>query len=94
VWTYSSHPRIATHLNNLAQLIQSTNHLAEAQTLMRRGLLILIESTRRIGREDPRLGVVLCNYRGLLEALGLTPDQIRQHLRELDDSLDCRDSLA
>ncbi len=88
------HPSVATRLSNLATLLHDTNRLAEAEPLMRRALLILVEFTRRIGREHPHLDVVLSNYRGLLEALGKTPDQIRQRLRELDDSLDADDSLA
>ncbi len=88
------HPEVARDLNNLAQLLKATNRLAEAEPLMRRALLILVEFTRRIGREHPHLDVILGNYRGLLEALGKTPDQIRQCLRELDASLDPNDSLA
>ncbi len=34
------HPRVATHLNNLAGLLQATNRLAEAEPLMRRALAI------------------------------------------------------
>ncbi len=90
----NDHPNVAIRLNNLATLLKATNRLAEAEPLMRRGLLILVECTRRIGHEHPHLDAVLSNYRGLLEALGMTPDQIRQSLRELDDSLDADDSLA
>ncbi len=90
----NDHPNVARDLNNLAQLLKATNRLAEAEPLMRRALLILVEFTRRIGREHPHLDVILGNYRGLLEALGKTPDQIRQCLRELDASLDPNDSLA
>ncbi|MFN7999619.1 MAG: tetratricopeptide repeat protein [Acidobacteriota bacterium] len=32
------HPKVATGLNNLAQLLQDTNHLAEAEPLLRRAL--------------------------------------------------------
>ena len=34
------HPNVATDLNNLAQLLQATNRLAEAEPLMRRALAI------------------------------------------------------
>jgi tetratricopeptide (TPR) repeat protein len=34
------HPRVATHLNNLAQLLRATNRLGEAEPLMRRALAI------------------------------------------------------
>ena len=90
----NDHPNVAIRLNNLALLLKATNRLAEAEPLMRRGLLILVEFTRRTGHEHPHFNVGLSNYRGLLEALGKTPDQIRQRLRELDDSLDADDSLA
>ena len=88
------HPRVATDRNTLAALLQATNRLAEAEPLMRRVMLMLVEFTPRIGREHPHLDVGLSNYRGLLEALGNSPDQIRQRLRELDNSLDPDDSLA
>ncbi|MBL8172498.1 MAG: tetratricopeptide repeat protein, partial [Acidobacteria bacterium] len=35
-----AHPNVATDLNNLAQLLQTTNHLAEAEPLIRRALKI------------------------------------------------------
>ena len=60
--------------------------------MMRRALLILIEFTRRSGHKHPHLHVVRGSYHGLLEALGETPDQIKQRLRELDESLDSDDS--
>ncbi|MFN7999618.1 MAG: tetratricopeptide repeat protein [Acidobacteriota bacterium] len=36
----ADHPNVATDLNNLAQLLQDTNRLAEAEPLMRRALKI------------------------------------------------------
>jgi hypothetical protein len=60
--------------------------------MMRRALLILIEFTRRSGHKHPHLDVARGSYHGLLEALGETPDQIKQRLRELDESLDPDDS--
>jgi hypothetical protein len=82
------------YLNNLAALLKATVRLTEAEPLMHRALPILVEFTRRAGRENPHLHVTLGNYRGLLEALGTTPDQVRRRLRELDDSLDADDSFA
>ena len=35
------HPRVAIRLNNLAQLLQATNRLEDAEPLMRRALAIL-----------------------------------------------------
>ena len=44
------HPNVATRLNNLAQLLQATNRLAEAEPLMRRALAIFEKS---LGPEHP-----------------------------------------
>lgn len=44
------HPEVATNLNNLAQLLQDTNRLAEAEPLMRRALDIF---TASLGDEHP-----------------------------------------
>ncbi len=49
--TYGAeHPRVAIRLNNLAQLLQATNRLAEAESLMRRALAIFRKS---LGDEHP-----------------------------------------
>jgi hypothetical protein len=90
----NDHPEVATDLNNLASLLQATNRLAEAEPLMRRALLIRIEFTRLTGHKHPHLDTARANYRELLAALGETPDQIEQRLRELDDSPDSDTSLA
>ncbi len=78
-----NHPTVAIALNNLARLLQDTNRLAEAEPLFRRSAQILIEFERRTGHEHPHLRIVIANYRGLLEALEKTPDQIEQDLSEL-----------
>ncbi len=77
------HPIVAIRLNNLAKLLQATNRLAAAEPLSRRGLQILSEFRRRTGNEHPDFCVVLDTYRGLLQALGNTPEQIEQQLHEL-----------
>jgi hypothetical protein len=46
----------------------------------------LIEFQRRTGHEHPNLRVVRANYVRFLEALGKTPDQIKQQLDELISS--------
>jgi tetratricopeptide (TPR) repeat protein len=81
------HPIVAIRLNDLAMLLQVTNRLADAEPLMRRALEIWIEFTRRTRHKHPHLDAGQENYRGLLEALGQTPHQIEQRLRELDKSL-------
>ena len=42
----ADHPDVAIRLNNLAQLLQATNRLAEAEPLMRRALAIDEQSLR------------------------------------------------
>jgi hypothetical protein len=57
--------------------------LGEAEPLFRRTVQILIEFRRRTGHEHPNLRADLANYRGLLQALGKTPEQIEQQVDEL-----------
>jgi len=77
------HPTVATGLNNLAVLLGSTNRLAEAEPLCRRAVQILIEFRRTTGDEHPHFRRYRDNYRGLLQAMGKTPDHIEQRLQEL-----------
>jgi tetratricopeptide (TPR) repeat protein len=88
----NDHPNVARDLNNLALLLKHTNRLDEAEPLMRRALAIQIEFLRRVGHKHPQLDVVLGNHRRLLEAMGVTPNQIKQRLRDLDESLDSNGS--
>ncbi len=81
------HPRVATDLNNLAQLLKDTNRLSEAEPLMRRGVRILIEFQHQTGHEHPNFRAGLANYQDLLQALEKTPEQIEQQLHELVRSL-------
>jgi len=59
------HPEVATHLNNLASLLQATNRLAEAEPLMRRALAI---DEKSYGPEHPNVACNLNNLAQLLEA--------------------------
>jgi tetratricopeptide (TPR) repeat protein len=58
------HPNVAIRLNNLAQLLQATNRLAEAEPLMRRALAI---SERSFGPDHPEVATDLDNLAGLLQ---------------------------
>ena len=58
------HPDVARDLNNLAQLLQVTNRLAEAEPSMRRALAIFAES---LGPDHPSTRMASENYRLLLE---------------------------
>jgi tetratricopeptide (TPR) repeat protein len=55
------HPKVATNLNNLAELLRATNRLAEAEPLYRQGLRILVEFGHRTGHEHPRFRTVIDN---------------------------------
>jgi hypothetical protein len=59
------YPRVATALNNLAQLLQATNRLSEAEPLMRRALHIDEQS---YGADHPNVACDLSNLAQLLQA--------------------------
>jgi tetratricopeptide (TPR) repeat protein len=59
------HPNVAMDLNNLAQLLQATNRLAEAEPLMRRALAI---DEKSFGPEHPNVATALNNLAQLLQA--------------------------
>ena len=60
----NTHPAIARDLNNLAQLLQTTNRLAEAEPLMRRALEI---SEASYGQTHPTVAIRLNNLAQLLK---------------------------
>jgi len=57
-------PELATALNNLAQLLQATHRLAEAEPLMRRALAL---DEQRFGLDHPDVARDLNNLAGLLQ---------------------------
>jgi tetratricopeptide (TPR) repeat protein len=59
------HPNVARDLNNLAQLLQATNRLSEAEPLMRRALAIDEQS---YGPDHPNVAIDLNNLALLLKA--------------------------
>jgi Tetratricopeptide repeat len=77
------HPKVAIRLNNLAQLLQDTNRLAEAEPLSRRMVGVFLDFTRRTGHEHLHLCTVLANYAGILEAMGRSKPKIQAQLRAL-----------
>ena len=79
----ADHPNYARTLDNLGALLSRANRLGEAEQLFRTSAKILIEFEGETGREHPRLQQALTNYRGLLKALEMTPDQIEQTLNDL-----------
>ena len=56
---------VAIRLNNLAQLLQDTNRLAEAEPMMRHALAI---DEKSYGPEHPDVAIRLNNLAGLLQA--------------------------
>ena len=78
----ADHPNVAT-LNNLAQLLKATNRLAEAVPLMHRMVGIVLNFTRQTGHHHPHLQIMLANYAGLLQKMGLSPADVRQRLNDL-----------
>ena len=75
-------PNVATSLNNLAQLLQATNQLAEAEPLMRRMAETLIAFSQQ-GFHHPNLEAGLGNYFSLLQALDLSESEIQAKLQSL-----------
>jgi tetratricopeptide (TPR) repeat protein len=61
------HPNVATALNNLAQLLQATNRLSEAEPLMRRALAI---DEKLFGEENGIVATDLNNLSLLIKELG------------------------
>ena len=84
----AEHPDVAIDLNNLAQLLQDTNRLTEAEPLMRRALKIFLHFTQTTGHEHPHLRVAKNNYVGLLKQMNQTPEQIRAQLNAIAEPFD------
>jgi hypothetical protein len=77
------HPLVAIRLNNVAQLLQDTNRLAEAEPLMRRCVVIRHKFGEATGHEHPHMQTAIENYRQLLDAMGLSAAEIDARLREV-----------
>lgn len=60
------HPEVASDLSNLAQLLQETNRLNEAEPLMRRSLGIFEEN---VGSDHPNSIIVRENLELLLDEM-------------------------
>ena len=72
----ATHPRVARDLNNLAVLLRKTNRLGEAEPLVRRMVSILKHFNDSTGHQHPHWQTALANYSGLLQAMGLPPEDI------------------
>lgn len=77
------HPTVAIHLNNLALLLQVSNRPTEAEPLMRRNVMILVDFASRTGHDHPYLQAAFRNYASLLQAMGKTEAEIQAALASL-----------
>jgi len=82
----NDHPDVARDLNNLATLLQATNRLGEAEPLMRRALSIFLQFQRDTGHPHPHRDTVIGNYRGLLDAMGKSQDEIAATIRGMAEA--------
>jgi hypothetical protein len=64
-------------------LLKDTNRLEEAEPLMRRHLIIFLKFTRSTGHLHPHLKAALRNYRGILEAMSLSEEEIAHRIAEV-----------
>jgi hypothetical protein len=71
---------VAINLNNLAQLLQATNRLSEAEPLMRRAFEIFLSS---LGAHHPNTVKVRDNYISLLESIGCSAEEIKSRWEAL-----------
>jgi hypothetical protein len=69
------HPNVATALNNLAQLLQATNRLSEAEPLSWRHVDIFISFGKATGHEHPHMQAALQNYIGILTQMGMSEQE-------------------
>ena len=77
----ADHPDAAQILNNLAQLLEATNRLADAEPLMRRLLEMLLKFNVATSHELPHLPTALRNHAGLLSQMGRSPEDSRGKAR-------------
>jgi len=77
------HPNVARDLNNLAQLLQATNRLEEAEPLMQLHLVIPFKFPRSTGHVHPLLKQACANYRALLQAMDLSDEEVGWRLLSL-----------
>ncbi|WP_295427851.1 hypothetical protein [uncultured Thiodictyon sp.] len=75
---------------HLAQLLQATDRLPEAEPPLRRALLILLAFTRTTGHAHPHLRLFLANYRSPLAAWSPDPAESARRLADLGASPACR----
>jgi len=73
-------------LSNVAQTLQDTNRLAEAEPLMRRALAITVEFKRQTGHEHASYRGRIERYHCLLAAMNLSEAEIAERLGPFSDA--------
>jgi len=81
----SEHPNVARDLNNLASLLQATNRLIEAIPLMEQCLKILQKFKQKTGHQYPNWETAISNFKTMLEAMKLPPEEIAVKLRNVSE---------
>jgi tetratricopeptide (TPR) repeat protein len=79
------HPTVAICLNNLAVLLKNTSRLEDAEPLTRRQLVIFLKVTRSTEHPHPHLKQAGENYLALLQAMGLSEEEISRRLLSLGE---------
>ena len=74
---------MARDLNNLASLLQDTNRLEEAEPLIRLMESILKHFNDSTSYEHPHWWTALTNYIGVLQAMGLSEEEIVRRLQDV-----------
>ena len=74
------HPNLARDLNNLAQLLQATNRLSEAEPLFERCVVSHLKFCLLTGNLHPSLRTVFENYLGFLTKMALSGDEISKRV--------------
>lgn len=82
-----NHPNVATSLNNLAQLLKAANRLGEAEPFMRRSVEIFLDFGRQASHQHSDLNTVIRNYELLLQRMGMSQQEIKQRLDELQHAI-------
>jgi len=77
------HPDIAIDLNNLAELYRATNRLSEAEPLMKRVVLIILNFTQQTGHQHQHLNDAIGTYAKLLQDMGQSDQQVDSRLNEI-----------
>jgi hypothetical protein len=70
------HLNVARGRNNLAQLLQVTNRLGEAEPLLRHALTIFLAFQRDTGHAHPHRNAASENYANLLATMGKSRPEI------------------